>query len=103
MDAPLCLVRHRDVIRAVEIHSVGAHDDAEAIEIEMCVARLHRVPRPLDKVSAFRERTRTLRPLQLCADTFVLITPGDSHHVRITDNLALTAHDGCRQELSEQS
>src|SRR6266550_7609661 len=58
----------------------------------MCVTRLHWIPCPGNKVSALRERSFSLRPFQPSPHASVLIVPGDSHHVRVTNNFIRAAN-----------
>src|SRR5688500_20148202 len=62
---------------------------AEAVQVEVGVARLHGIPCPLDEVSSFAHRLRALRPLQARANTFVLVIASDGHHVRVTIDLVV--------------
>src|ERR1700694_4857334 len=72
------------VISAVEVLRVTFDDHTQPIQVEMGVARPHRFPRPLNEVAAFAERSFTLGPLELRAQTFVLVVHCYGHHVRIT-------------------
>src|ERR1043165_9704817 len=85
--------RVRAVIDSVKILGVGLDSRAQTIEIEVRIARLHRIPRPLDQLAAFAERTFSLRPLQTRAHAFVLVVLRHRHHVRVAEDL-LPAHRG---------
>src|ERR1041384_6027368 len=81
----------RTVINPVKILGVRVDNRTQTIEIEMRVTRLHRIPRPLDHLAAFAERTFALRPLQTRAHAFVLVVLRHRHHVRVAEDL-LPAH-----------
>ena len=82
------------VIHAVEVIGVSIDDRAEPVEIEVRVARHHRIPRPLNQFSSFTKRTLALRPFQTRADALVLIILRHRHHVGITEDLVVCAHSG---------
>src|SRR6185436_5932067 len=78
------------VVSAVEIYCIVADRNAQAVQIEMGVARLHRIPGPLNKISSFLNCAVTLAPLQLGAHPPVLKIRVDRHHMGVTKNLRVT-------------
>src|SRR5689334_659856 len=52
------------VINAVKVIKIRFNHRAEAIQIEVRIAREHRIPRPLDQLSAFAQSALALRPLE---------------------------------------
>src|SRR5258705_698186 len=84
-----CLRRIGIVIGAIKVSGKRVYRDTQAVEIEMRVARLHRIPGPFNVGPSFRKRPFTLRPLQTRSNTQILIVPCYGHHVRITKNLII--------------
>src|SRR6185437_4729690 len=84
----------RSVIGAVKIVEIRLHDSAKPVEIEMRVARQHRIPRPLNQLPALAQGALALRPFQTRADTLVLIVLRDCHHVRVSKYLVVAANSG---------
>src|SRR5262245_27184451 len=67
---------------AVDVFLVASDNDAELVQIEMCVESLQRIECPLDLIDSRRKRLFSLTKLKSESDTSALILPGHSSHVR---------------------
>src|SRR5262245_44853483 len=76
-------MKNAAAIGAIIIGAIPTHDAAEFDNVEIGVARLQRVERPLNQRDARFERVVTLRQLQLYADPGVLKPWLDCEHLRI--------------------
>src|ERR1043165_10091783 len=96
------LLQFLSIVSAIKIYRVTPHDYAQAIEIEMSIARLNGFECPLNEVTPFRQRARPLGPFQLRAYASVLIFGCDCHHVRITEDF-ISAHRGKMMDKSHEA
>src|ERR1700722_11169951 len=67
----------------VEIRQVGSGNGAEAIEIEVGIAKFERIESPADKANIPAERFVSLKEFQHSANAAVAIVGVDAGHVRV--------------------
>jgi hypothetical protein len=91
----------RPGVPAVEVHAVGTDHRAQTVEVEVRVARAHRLERPADEVAPLGERPLALRPLEPRAEAPILVRGGDGHHVRVADDLVAARGDEVVHEADE--